>query len=627
MTRVRNRLTEAERDAIISGVFIKDGKKYVSPKYIAEKFNLGDSYIVSWNIRSLNLDHIIINTRRFIKEEDIYFILTNSTNFLKSFTLENFDEKMQQMYLDRSWIKNKLQTFDLFLEYTSVKVSKSRTLDKVSLLKRYRQCIEHIFNKFDTEVFNLSDDTISSLLKDELISKESKKVFVGFIKYSRTKFDCAYTGTYNTTSKQPSHSNEKNIYTKQEVKSYYEFVKNTDTHIPNALNDIKYAEVWFYISMHFINGWRNKDILLFPKSKIAYLYHSVDIENIDINKAQSIINTINEVNNFFANKTGALNKFLVNRDMLIPLATSILILENHYKENSSEYLLNWSRNLARLEPKNIDQIIKIKANGLPNFSTKKANDSFLTYLFYSASKGVKNADIANVLVTRARSHKSLDTLKHYVSTSNKDGLLDDVSYNLFRRGHFGWLFYSLLDIVIEGDKKHLSVDDKTEIIERYQKQYTPQSMEKISEFFLNKQNSYKSITLEIANMDNIDLNKIFHSILKGQMPCRADVGQCIYSKNCKKTNSNCNTCPYVIPKIYILNSLKSDIKKVIDQLRICKDYHTADRIRNTTILYKYLELLNQAVVDLGKDYVQSFIDLGNLKQQLNSINNKLLKKV
>ena len=620
-------LTNEERNALETGIYDVNGTKYVSSKYIEKLYNLGCRSSINRNIRNLELTDIIIKKTSFIKESKINVLLHNSTVFIGDLSLENFEEKMKLLFDEYTWIKDKPETFKLFLEYATVKASKSRRTNMSSILNGYKNCIRDIFPRFNGEVYKLTDSKIQEILQaeDEDITAKAKSYFTIFIKFVRTKKECSYLGSYNSTSTN-LETVQKNVYTKKEVRTYYNFVNDTSKHIEKAIESPKYAEMWFYLSMHFISGWRKNDILTFPKSKIATMFDNIDIYNIDLDMAQSIINTVNETNNFFANKTGAINKFTVNRDMSVTIATSILILERHYKDNDSNSLIVEANTVKQVDFDYLSRAMQGTLDKLPRFASKKANDSFLTYLFHSAARGVKNADIANVLVSTKRAHLSDNTIKAYIAASNKDGLLDDISYNLFRRGHFGWLFYSLLDIVIEGDKQVLSVEDKTKIIQLYQELYTPKNLEKISKYFLDEQNNYKNISLEIAKINNKDLKEILKGILNGEMPSRSKLGQCIYSKNCKTPNKKCNSCNYIIPKIYLLHSLNKDIHEIIARLESCNEYEIAERIRSTSILYKYMALLSQATVEFGKDYVQNFIDLPELETRLNAINSKILKR-
>ena len=236
-----------------------------------------------------------------------------------------------------------------------------------------------------------------------------------------------------------------------------------------------------------------------------------------------------------------------------------------------------------------------------------------------------NADVANVLGSRLRGHNSKETLKNYVMSCNNDGLIDDVSFNLFKRGHFGWLYNSLIDIVVEGKKTDLTLKEKTEIIKKYQGLYTPKNIEIVSQFFLEQQSKLNSVAIEIASIPNENLENILNNVFKGFMPSKDAVGQCIYSKDCKSPKGLCNTCFYVIPKIYLMYSLRDDLFNAINRLKKAKEHETLERIRTTSILFKLMGLLNQASIEFGNDYVNTFINLAELKISLNSINSKLLK--
>ena len=616
----------AQKSALKTGVYIKDGKEYISLNSFAKACNLGRE-VISYHISNKKiLDYTMIGNSYFINKELVNDVLKTGKKATSDITLDNFKEIMFSLYKDDKNIKNKEKTFVVFVDFALLKVNQSRSKDIGKALARYKNSILKFLGLLNKELHLCSDEEIKLVLASEALTEKNQQHSITFINYYKNLVkDCKYENTYAFTSK-VSERTDKEIYSKEDFLNMYNYVRNIDLHIENALADPLYAELWFYVAMHFTNAWRAEDILYYPLSNISSIL-SIDkeyLKSISLEEAQSVINLVRDIQRFDINKTGALNKFFVTRDLVRPIAVLISILEKH-SSDSDGYLLLPLLNKKTINKKLLDKFLKYEETKLPHFKSQTANRSLLTYFFHSTLERENNADVANVLGSRLRGHQSKDTLKNYVMSCNNDGLIDDVSFNLFKRGHFGWLYNSLIDIVVEGKKTGLTTKEKTEIIRKYQELYTPNNIEIISRFFLEQQSKLESIALEIASMPNDTLENILDKVFKGLMPSRDNVGQCIYSKNCKSPKGSCNSCFYIIPKIYLLYSLRDELQRAIERLRNAKEYETLERIRTTSILFKLMGLLNQASVEFGKEYVNSFIDLTELRTSLNTVNNKLLR--
>ena len=596
---------------------------YNTIKEIADKFNVEEGpvrklitdnkvaavkyklvvYILKSEIDKLNLSDILVRPR---KESNI----------------KERWEFYENKYLALDTVP---KTVSLYEEYYFLKINRSNYSDKMGHCQRLLLDGLNLLQQLNKELYLYSDSEFMEIISKNYDSSHIKNN-IAFINYVRTKVkECSYKSKYNFTSK-IKRETDKEIYSKKDFKDMYLYTKNIDLHIKKALEDVIYAESWFYVTMHFIDTWRSMDIIEFPCTKynnIKPLDREYLLNNrLTINESQEIINIIRERNAFKINKTGALNKFLVNRDMLITIATAILILEYHYKDTETEILMPYFKRKKVLQ-KNINMFFGEKFIHI-SFNNRIANRTLLSYFHYNVTKSSKNGDIAHLLSTRMRGHIKEDTVSQYVMNINEDDFFDDISYHLFNRGHFGWLFNSLLEISISSKTKELTINEKTLIIEKYQNYYSPKSMEEVGKFLLSKQNENHSIALEIASIPNKEIIERLESVFKGYMPSKEEEGQCIYSKSCKEPYGDCKTCHYLIPKIYLLNSLKVDIDTIIQELENVEEYKMPERIKLTAILFKLIGLLNQSVVEFGKEYISTFLSIDNLKFRLAGINNKML---
>ncbi|KZS43350.1 hypothetical protein AWU65_01670 [Paenibacillus glucanolyticus] len=55
--------------------------------------------------------------------------------------------------------------------------------------------------------------------------------------------------------------------------------------------------------------------------------------------------------------------------------------------------------------------------------------------------------------------------------------------------------------------------------------------------------------------------------------------------------------------------------------------YPAVRVRDRKFLFQILDLLSQAIQQFGKTYVQTFIDLNNLKEKMIAIQNLISEEV
>src|SRR5699024_2378415 len=121
------------------------------------------------------------------------------------------------------------------------------------------------------------------------------------------------------------------------------------------------------------------------------------------------------------------------------------------------------------------------------FSSLKMNRTVATYLFYSiVEEDGQDSDLALHLTKISRSHKRDDTTSKYIQATNKDGTINRVAYNLFKRGNFGWLYNYLILYVTQFDQLEDTLETRTKLIEEIRRDITPIQLENIAGFHHNK---------------------------------------------------------------------------------------------------------------------------------------------
>lgn len=595
--------------------------KYVGMRELVQYFNLSDFHIRKAIKQKVFSTHVRFNKLHYVEREEMLaisnleeLIYTPYELFLKS---SNRNEDLINYLLT---FENKdliFNTISLFNEYYLLKVNSSGYKNKSSFESKLVFSFSNLSKLLNKELYLYTDYEIEQILGHDSLNNSIKQPLIGFINYvSNAVEECSYKNKYNFTSK-PNKSNSKDIYSKEEYFKLHDFLSDIEKHKNKAIHNEKYASTWFYCLVHLCNAWRSGDILDFPRidelKNIVPTNEYLLKNNLSLEESQFIINTVqSNWERFFIHKTGGLNKFHVNLSLLIPIATVLSILINH---NSEEFICLTENSIKR----HLNPFFKELSF---DFSSLKMNRSFLTYFFESTSKGSKNGDISNLLSTKLRGHRDDNTLQNYIMNVNEDGFSENISYNLFKRGHFGWLYHSLIDIVTS--HKELNFEEKTLLIETYQKFYSPKEVEYLSEFFLLQQNKNKSIAMEIAMLPNDELKSKLEYIFKGKMPSKELDSQCLFSGNCKNPSGECFTCPFLVPRVYLLSSLKSEIMQIANNLKDLNEYETHDRIKYSFILFKLLNLLQQSVETYGKEYVNTYLSLKELQLELKKVDNKIL---
>ncbi|WP_142313397.1 hypothetical protein [Bacillus pseudomycoides] len=115
---------------------------------------------------------------------------------------------------------------------------------------------------------------------------------------------------------------------------------------------------------------------------------------------------------------------------------------------------------------------------LKEFRNRKMNRSTMTYLHYHiVEEDADNADMALNLAKQARSHEREDSTSIYVKLMNKDGSVNRVASNLFKRGHFGWLYNYIILSALEGTGAVHSLEERTRAIEGFREDVAPRGLE------------------------------------------------------------------------------------------------------------------------------------------------------
>lgn len=553
------------------------------------------------DINNINLDHYItgrykpINANEFTNLDAI-----NKVKFeLKKVKIPSHLEDTYRLYIN--FMENRF----------SNSTARGDTLEKKSVY--ITNTLKYLLKHLTKNITLYSDSEIESFLNQKGALSYIKENFVSFLAYCKKTTLCLFNNKYSIANK---ISKEALPYTKDEFFDYYKYIKKTYLHIEGAINSSAYCQTWLFIIMHFINAWRKSDII--------YELPNIEIESIGISsveyfntrkltfaQSQLIANQVYlKVDKMDVSKTGALGQFLCPKDMVVPFATAAVIAELHRRKNNKNKVLSSIKN-------GIYENFFKHSSTLKNFNSLKMNHSLLTYFFDYVMQETEDADIAYELSRNLRSHISEDTTMIYIHSTNKDGHINRVSSHLFRRGHFGWLYNSMIKIA---ELKHFNLENKTKMIEKTRQEFSPIQFESLSYSLVLEQKQPISVIQRLLLLSQEELKIKINEILRGELPAKIKNAQCFVYPHCSKSH-DCFSCEFLIPKDYFLFSIDNEIKKLVR--KISTTTRESMRIKYGYLLVSTLSILNQAVVELGKEYVKTFLNLQDIEAALEDINEYL----
>jgi predicted DNA-binding transcriptional regulator AlpA len=531
--------------------------------------------------------------------------------------------------------------------YTDFAITRlNATNGRINNVRRVFNHLNKLFSdiiiSLEIEIYELQDQHIEAVMKNSSYSNPIRELFLKFLKEAFL-IEGKNLGKEYMLSRNGKISDADIDSERYSPKVYYLFeqhVKDIEKHISSAIENRQYANMWVLTTMLLTNAWRPSDII--------FEMPHIDIEVINViefdwfkknrlssEQCQLIVNQLYlKLNNALVSKTNADLHFLVAPDMVTCLAYACVISELHcrkLRENDAvfekELLLlgtfvsGVTENPATSGTTSHKKFFKDEPMLTP-YSSKKLHNSTMTYLFLDISEDEEESELALEVIKWARSHEDINVTAGYIKLTNKDGSLDRVSINLFKRGHFGWLYNYMVQLAFSTEISQ-SLEERTKTIEELKKEYTPIQLEAWAKTLLDYKNRKESVVRRLYKINSEQLKEIVVKIYKGQMPSRDGCGQCLSFPNCHFANrKTCIGCINFIPQLQqVLIEAKQEFYRLVDSM---KNSHTEAILeRDTVFLFKVLLLFNEAAETFGDDTVNGFLPSEERKNSVYSIANKL----
>lgn len=616
----------------------------ISSLILENKFPNAFKYKREWRIPLKDIEEY----ERILERRD------SKINFTNDFARAELEKVLNELNYNND-IEN---TINLYIKYVNIFLAKtiSNKYNKRLQFNIYMNFLRKIYKEIQNELYLLNEDDLDLLFGTRTVfTSPELKVLSRFYKFccSEKGIEKNFELKQVNSFRNKCRTKDTDIYSPKDFNKIYLHVTNTELHINSAIEHDFIANMWAYVILHCTTFIRGNDLL---SESLKIDLSELNIQNLNwfnhhrLNKSQIEL-VIKQLYFYYKNrktsKTGELITFLVEDSLREPLAYAIIISELHRRFNKKEYFFytfySRSMNTRRISGKASHQQFFRNYNNFKKFEFKtlKMNRSIGTYLFNSITDGLPNkSDLALFLTQKSRSHKSGDTTSLYVQTTNKDGSINDVSYNIAKRGSFGWLYTGLLNLFV--NENDLTEKNKNNIVKTIRESISPIELERHAEFGINHINKNINIVLQkdkekilenirkkrqnivnqLIEYNSENLKIIMYKLSKGLMPSKIDHAQCLVSNNCAYPNQkNCLQCEFVIPEKMVLIQLNSELDYIIK--RISKESNPLLLRKYSSILFKLLIILKESRITHKDEIINSYVSLEKLRQKLNNVSEKL----
>ena len=381
------------------------------------------------------------------------------------------------------------------------------------------------------------------------------------------------------------------------------------------MNNVTYAKCWLYLLLHLCLAWRKSDIISMPA-----LDNLLDIEKYDLKWFEEnsfhmkdanyiISNTKLYVEQYQTQKTGAYKHFNVPDSFKIPVSIAIIILEQWRRRLSQESLFG-KDNFSSTQV-----LTNYLGETMRQFSSIKANRTLLSLVDnLSGETGTANSYIR--VSTYMRSHKAnyynmSDTTSIYLHSMYSDTELNEATLQLYDRGMFGWLYDSLLKMA---EDEKISQKEQTDLIVYMKQGISADRLEQLSEFLYQQSITKERVINEILKLSQDEIRSIVKKLADGSLISKQDGVLCIRENNCRyPVRTDCMNCEYSIPTVYTLLSVCAELNNIFKSKVPSCQY---DRIRTMNKMLRLYSVVKEAENAFGEEYINSYIDALELKQNI-----------
>lgn len=625
-------LTKAKKDAPVGYIYIKEA---------CEKINL--SYVtIQKYIKNNKIKPIKIGRYWFLHAEELQeLVRLRSLENKKSIKKPELIHDIKKNFIILKCKDNIKNNIFSYQEFSILKVN--ATNGRINNVRRIYSQLKKLFLDIivdlKVDVLELTEESIEEFLSDPRYSTPTKEHFISFIRYVYSAWGKQMNKEFVISRKikliNKDINNER--YTPEVYEAFNNHVKNIEEHIKNSIKSREYSNMWVLTTMLLTTAWRPSDIIFeMPRIDITVI-NNIDFKwflknRLSIGQCNLIIQQLHLLlGNSLTSKTSKPLRLLVSPDMIEPLAHSVVISELHARgvnnnDKKSELLGSFiSQNTLQPFTSGITRHKKFFKNNLSikDFQSSKLHNSTMTYLFLDISEAQEFSELSIETIGWMRSHKDINTTATYIKLVNKDGSLDRVSINLFKRGHFGWLYNYMIKLVFGNLNYYQAMEQRTDTIVSLRNEFTPTELEHWAKSLLKYEKEKNNTIRKLIKMEGEKLKELLFKVFKCLLPSRDGCGQCIDFPLCAYPDRKvCIGCENFIPQFYqVFIEAKNEFIRLVKSI---ENSHSETIItRDSSFLLNILLLFNEAADSFGIDIVNGYLSLEERKNNIQRISAKL----
>lgn len=426
-----------------------------------------------------------------IEPEDIFFDLPEREDFYISKEDAQFLEYKSEQFFQEFGLTEEEKTKRI------ISYSKGHPLS-LEYIQKYLTYIEDEDNiytpaltAFVKTIFDISD--ITELTDEDIVSTienadavRTKILLIDFFKYV-AKYE---TVKYHNVELKKKERNSEPAYPYEKFIRLAKILFNADYDKEHkltlkALENSKYAEMWMYLSCHYICGWRSSDICnrwIYPNLKSKDNPFGINIDTLK----EDILNGSISDETYEKVALYAIRRIEMGYNMpqktghgklcseIVPelrafFGKLILIAEYHHITSGEGYMNSHRtamyRNWVKCRDFFGEDIYSI--TGKHSFSSRRLNKSYLQGLEQAAKDNGNTTLVAHVVASFARNHANIDTTAIYLKDHGLTGeSAEIVLYMMMQRGVFSVSLYSALIAAYPDAFEKLSAKEQTTIMEK-----------------------------------------------------------------------------------------------------------------------------------------------------------------
>lgn len=410
----------------------------------------------------------------YITKEDAQLLEYKSERFFQEFGLTEV-EKIR-------WIISHSKEHPLSTEYVKKYLTYIEDEDNI-YTPSLTNFVKTIFDMADLKQIT-DEDVISAIEEAETI--RTKSLLSDFFKYVAKYENVKY---HDVKLKKQERCSEP-AYPYEDFVRLAKILFNADYDKEHnltlkALENSNYAEMWMFLSCHYICGWRSSDICerwVYPNLKSNDNPFKINIDTIKEDILNGIITddvyskialyAIRKIEMTYnvPQKTG----FGKLRSEIVPelrtfFGKLILIAEYHHITSGKGYMNSHRtamyRNWVICRDFFGDDVFAI--TGKHSFSSRRLNKSYLQGIEKAAKDNGNTTLVAHVVASFARNHANIDTTAIYLKDHGLTGeSAEVVLYMMMQRGVFSVYLYNILIAAYPEAFEKLSAKEQTAIMEK-----------------------------------------------------------------------------------------------------------------------------------------------------------------